>query len=63
MHYGEPTEWVWKNIKHDHVGKMAARTVDEARKGITKAVSRLTSFPEIILGFFADPDLAYIGSR
>jgi transposase len=58
-----PDEWVWKNIKHDHVGKMAARTVDEARKGIAKAVSRLASFPEIILGFFADPDLAYIGSR
>lgn len=55
-----PDEWVWKNIKHDHVGKMAARTIDEARNGISKAVSRLVSFPEIVRGFFADPDLAYI---
>lgn len=58
-----PDEWVWKNIKHDHAGKMAARTVDEFREGISKAASRLLSFPEIILGFFADPDLAYIGAR
>jgi transposase len=57
-----PDEWVWKNIKHDHVGKMAARTLDEFHDGITKAVSRLLSFPEIILRFFADPDLAYINA-
>lgn len=55
-----PDEWVWKNIKHDHAGKMAARTMDELRGGISKAVSRLLSFPAILLGFFADPDLAYI---
>lgn len=55
-----PDEWVWKNIKHDHAGRMAARTVDELRAGISKAVSRLSSFPGIVRGFFADPDLAYI---
>jgi hypothetical protein len=53
---------VWKNIKHDHVGKMAARTLDEFHEGITKAVNRLLAFPEIILRFFADPDLAYINA-
>lgn len=57
-----PDEWVWKNIKHDHAGKMAARTIDEFRDGISKAVSRLLDFPEIVLGFFADPDLAYINA-
>jgi transposase len=57
-----PDEWVWKNIKHDHVGKMAARTLDEFHDGITKAVNRLLSFPETILHFFADPDLAYINA-
>jgi transposase len=55
-----PDEWVWKNIKHDHVGKMAARTKDELRKGIERAVARLQAGVEIVKGFFADPDLAYI---
>jgi transposase len=58
-----PDEWIWKNIKHDHAGKMAARTIDELKDGINKAVGRLLSVPGIILGFFADPDLAYIGAR
>jgi transposase len=55
-----PDEWVWKNIKHDRVGRMAARTKDELRKGIEHAVARLQSAAEIVKGFFADPDLAYI---
>jgi len=42
-------------------GKMAARTLDEFRGGISRAVRRLLSSPGIIRGFFADPDLAYIG--
>lgn len=58
-----PDEWVWKNIKHDHAGKMAARTIDDLRGGINKAVGHLLSFPGVILGFFADPDLAYITAR
>lgn len=57
-----PDEWVWRNIKHDHVGKMAARTLDEFKDGISKAAGRLLSLPGIILGFFADPDLAYINA-
>lgn len=55
-----PDEWVWKNVKHDHAGRMAARTIDELRSGIRLAVERLTSLPELIRGFLADPDLAYI---
>jgi hypothetical protein len=41
---------------------MAARTKDELRKGIERAVARLQSGAEIVRGFFADPDLAYIGA-
>ncbi len=37
------------------------RTVDDMRNGIQKAVSRLVEIPEIVLGFFRDPELAYIG--
>jgi transposase len=55
-----PDEWVWKNIKHDRVGRMAARTADELRKGIKNAVSRLKEVPDLILGFFRDPELGYI---
>jgi transposase len=55
-----PDEWVWKNVKHDHVGKMAAGTKDELRKGIQRAVARLQKTAEIVRGFFADPCLAYI---
>lgn len=55
-----PDEWVWKNVKHDNVGKIVARGVDEMRTGIQRAVARLESSAEIIAGFFADPDLSYI---
>jgi len=55
-----PDEWVWKNVKHDHVGRMAARTVDELKNGIEKAIDRLQRLPEIVCGFFGDPDLRYI---
>jgi transposase len=57
-----PDEWVWKNIKHDNVGKMAARGAEEMRSGIIRAVSRLESAAHVIMGFFADPDLSYIGT-
>ena len=55
-----PDEWVWHNIKHDRVGKMAARNLEEMKAGIEKAVSRLQSCRDIVLGFFRSPDLAYI---
>ena len=55
-----PDEWVWKNVKHDNVGKIIARTRDELKDGIEKAVNRLQRLPEIVCGFFRDPDLSYI---
>jgi len=57
-----PDEWVWKSIKHDRVGKLAARTIDEMSSGIHKAVSRLQSGAEFVLAFFRDPDLSYIAA-
>jgi len=57
-----PDEWVWKSIKHDQVGKMASRSVVEMKNGISKAVARLQSATDFVLGFFRDPDLAYIGT-
>ena len=57
-----PDEWVWKNIKHDSVGKLASRSITEMRNGINRAVARLQSTTDFVLGFFQDPDLAYIRS-
>jgi hypothetical protein len=51
---------VWKNVKRDHVGKILARTRDELKDDIEKAVTRLERFPEIVCGFFRDQDLSYI---
>jgi transposase len=58
-----PDEWVWKNVKHDHVGKIAARTRDELKNGIEKAIARLQQLPEIVCGFFRDPNLSYLNLK
>lgn len=55
-----PDEWVWRNVKSSRVGKMAARNVEEMRQGIERAVARLQSTTELVLGFFRSPDLSYI---
>jgi transposase len=55
-----PDEWVWKNVKNDNVGKVAARTLDELRDGVQNAFTRLLAAPEVVRGFFRAPDLAYI---
>ncbi|MGH7448209.1 MAG: IS630 family transposase [Longimicrobiales bacterium] len=55
-----PDEWVWKNVKHDHVGRAAPRTAGELKKVIKNAIDRLHAVPELIIGFFADPHLSYI---
>ena len=55
-----PDEWVWHNITRDRVAKMAARSLEEMKAGIEKAVERLQAHREIVLGFFRSPDLAYI---
>jgi transposase len=55
-----PDEWVWKNIKHDRVGRAAAKNLEEMRNVVERAVERLRNTKELILGFFRSPDLAYI---
>jgi transposase len=55
-----PDEWVWKNVKHDRIGPAG---LDDARDLAAKARSamhRLQKLPEVVRGFFGDPDLAYI---
>lgn len=55
-----PDEWVWKNIKHDTVGKTTVLDRDQLNQVIDRAVQRLTALPGIIRGFFQDPELSYI---
>ncbi|MGH8823853.1 MAG: transposase, partial [Jiangellaceae bacterium] len=55
-----PDEWVWKNVKHDRVGRTSVRTADQFKATIIGALRRLQKLPHIVRAFFADPDLRYI---
>lgn len=55
-----PDEWVWKNIKHDRVGRTSVKTKDEFITLARAALRRLQRRPALVRAFFGDPDLAYI---
>jgi hypothetical protein len=39
-------------VKNDNAGRMTARTIEELKGGISKAIDRLRALPELICGFF-----------
>jgi transposase len=55
-----PDEWVWKNVKHDRVGRTSVTNPHEFRAKVTAALRRLQKLPHLVRAFFADPDLRYI---
>jgi transposase len=55
-----PDEWVWKNVKHDRVGRAAVKGPDQLKAIATRALRRLQRMPHLVRGFFGDPDLRYI---
>jgi transposase len=55
-----PDEWVWKNVKHDRVGKTAITSFDDLRDKAESALLRLQRLPELVRAFFGDPCLSYI---
>ena len=55
-----PDEWVWKNVKHDRVGKAGITSHDDLRAKAEAALRRLTALPQLVKNFFHDPDLLYI---
>ena len=55
-----PDEWVWKNVKHDRVGRTSVTGPDEFKTKVIGALRRLQKMPHIVRAFFADPDLRYI---
>lgn len=55
-----PDEWVWKNVKHDTVGRHVTTGPDDFTSTIITALERLTRLPHLIRAFFGDPNLRYI---
>lgn len=55
-----PDEWVWKNIKHDNIGRAAVRNKSELEAVARSALASLQKMPHVIRSFFSDPKLAYI---
>jgi transposase len=55
-----PDEWVWKAVKHDGVGKAAAKGRGDLTRAVKASLERLRGAPERVRAFFADPNLRYI---
>ena len=55
-----PDEWVWKNVKHDRIGKTGVTSKDDLKAKAVSALRRLQKLPRLVRGFFADPHLRYI---
>jgi transposase len=55
-----PDEWVWKNVKHDNLGRASVRSETELAQYAQAALVKLKQLPEKIRAFFGDPALGYI---
>ena len=45
MHYDKPTEWVWKNVKHDRIGKTGVTSKADLKSKAIGALRRLQKRP------------------
>jgi transposase len=57
-----PDEWVWKNVKHDRIGKTGVTSQDDLKSKVISALRRLQKLPSLVRGFFRDPHLHYIAA-
>jgi transposase len=55
-----PDEWVWKNVKHDRIGKTGVASKEDLESKAIGALRRLQKRPSLVRAFFADPHLRYI---
>jgi transposase len=55
-----PDEWVWKNVKHDRIGRTPVRGAEDLKNKAVAALRRLQRLPALVRAFFADPNLRYI---
>jgi hypothetical protein len=51
---------VWKNVKHDRVGRAGIDGQEDLKGKALAALRRLQKLPHIVRGFFRDPNLRYI---
>lgn len=58
-----PDEWVWNNVKNTQAGRKAILRKSDLVQIATKALQRLGELPEIVRGFFRDPNLLYINAQ
>lgn len=54
-----PDEWVWKNVKHDRIGKAGVRSAEDLRQKAENALRRLQRLPGLVCAFFLDPHIRY----
>ena len=57
-----PDEWVWKNVKHDRIGKTGVTSRQDLKAKAIGALRRLQKRPGLVRAFFADPHLRYIAA-
>jgi transposase len=55
-----PDEWVWKNVKHDNLGRASARNEADLARFAQAALAKLKELPGKVKSFFGDPALRYI---
>jgi transposase len=55
-----PGEWVWKNTKHDRVGRAGVSGPEDLKAKALAALQRLQKLPHLVRSFFRDPNLQYI---
>ena len=57
-----PDEWVWKNAKHDRIGKVGVSSKDDLKAEAIGVLRRLQKMPGLVRAIFADPNLRYIAA-
>ena len=55
-----PDEWVWKNVKHDNLGRASVKSERELAEFAGAALARLKEIPDKVRSFFGDHALRYI---
>jgi transposase len=53
-----PDEWVWKNVKHDRIGKTGVTSGQDLKAKTIRALRHLQKRPGLVRGFFAGPTCA-----
>ena len=57
-----PDEWAWAWLKKHQLGRRTVGSKDEFTAMVKRQLRRLQKLPEIVKGFFRDPNLAYINN-